>query len=189
MQRSLARVRIAFLAIGIALLCALGMFVRSALVRLEHQRRLRHEVVAERIFDEVERELTTYLDSETARPSAAYDVEHSEPRNWAPFVVGYFTVESGYRVVGRNTLDAARVSRIEGALSRVWPSPAQPVEETSSVKTPQADSPRTAPSPAARRPKLNTGSDVLRQLNRAGEERQQPRRKVEPKLRDDPFAF
>lgn len=198
MRKPLVRLRIAFVAIGLVLLTALGLFARSAMSRIAHQRKLRHDVVAERIFDELERELTVYLSSESARPSAAYDVTRSDPSQWAPFVVGYFTVDQGYRVVGRAQLESTRVARIERSLSSVWPAPARATvasESTSDlmpVQTKRSDDKATselAPPVAERTPE--TGSEVLKRLNRAGQERSRPRRKSPSpsSLDSDPFAY
>src|SRR5690349_6800907 len=125
MHLSLTRLQVAFLSLGVLLLGALFLFVSSALSRLDRQRELRHEVVAERIFDELERELTAHLIMESERPSEAYDALSTSPDAWAPFVVGYFTVSDGYRVVARDKLAPARVARLERSLASVWPAPTQ----------------------------------------------------------------
>jgi colicin import membrane protein len=118
-RRALTRLRIAFLLLGAALLVPLGWLLRSVDARLEAQRRLRHELVAERIFDEMEGELTALLAREDARPSAAYAATSTRVENWAPFVVGYFTRDArGVQIVAKPQLEAARVSRLEATLKR-----------------------------------------------------------------------
>jgi hypothetical protein len=85
--------------------------------RLEAQRRLRHEIVAERIFDEMERELTALLATESARPSDAYSASSTRVEHWAPFVVGYFTRDAaGIHIVAQSQIDPARSARLVRAL-------------------------------------------------------------------------
>jgi hypothetical protein len=196
-QLSLTRLRLAFLALGALLSGALGLFVSSALERLARQRELRHRVVAERIFDELERELTAHLVLESERPSSAYD-EDTSPEAWAPFVVGYFTVADGYRVVAREQLEAPRVARLERALSSVWPGPAGVPERAEPQPAPVADRPDKqrdlAAAPADKA--VQSSPEVMRRLNRAKEEREQQQQRVKqkprpsnPKELDDPFQY
>lgn len=117
-RRALIRLRIAFLLLGAALLLPLGWLLRSVDARLEAQRRLRHELVAERIFDEMERELTGLLQRENARPSAAYEDAETRVENWAPFVVGYFRRDAhSAQIVAKSQLARERLVRLEAALS------------------------------------------------------------------------
>jgi hypothetical protein len=192
-QLSLTRLRIAFLSLGALLLGALLLFVSSALARLEHQRELRHRVVAERIFDELERELTAHLVAESERPSSAYDSPSTRVDGWAPFVVGYFTVADGYRVVAREQLAPERVARLEHALSTVWPGPApekngvsEPPAREPAVATPRKDADKAGADD------VQSSSEVLQKLNRAKEDREQQQRRVKPlkrreAVREDPF--
>ena len=116
--RTLTKLRAAFAVLGLTLLAALFVLVSSAKARLEAQRRLRHQIVAERIFDEMERELTLLLTLEDARPSSAYDSQRTRARSWAPFVVGYFTYdEKGPHAIAREQLDPTRSARVERAAS------------------------------------------------------------------------
>jgi hypothetical protein len=192
-QLSLTRLRIAFLSLGALLLGALLLFVSSALARLEHQRELRHRVVAERIFDELERELTAHLVAESERPSSAYDAEATSAESWAPFVVGYFTVADGYRVVARDQLAPERVTRLERALSSVWPGPTaeKPVIEPQPPATP-SEEPSKKNTDKAAADDVQSSSEVLQKLNRAKEDREQQQRRAKPMkrrepLREDPF--
>lgn len=112
----LTRLRLAFVGLGVVLLAPLGFLLGAVDERIEAQRRLRHEVVAERIFDELERELTALLAAESARPSAAYD-EPTRVDAWAPFVVGYFKASpGGVELLAPDQLDAARAARLREAL-------------------------------------------------------------------------
>ena len=192
MRLSLKRLRAAFVALGVVLLGALYLLLSSALARLDRQRELRHEVVAERIFDELERELTAHLIVESERPSEAYDAVSTSPEAWAPFVVGYFTVSDGYRVVAREQLEGARVERLERALASVWPAPAalpaqQPAPSVAvSSKTP-------AENELSKNKAVQSSPEVLRRLNRASEERKQqqqriPRRSKSPRPSKDDYG-
>ena len=66
------RLRIVFIALGVVLLVPLALLIHRAFtsVRAEHERS--HEAVAERIFDELERELTLFLRREEERPFEQY---------------------------------------------------------------------------------------------------------------------
>jgi hypothetical protein len=175
MHLSLKRLRAAFFALGIVLLGALYLLVSSALARLDRQRKLRHEVVAERIFDELERELTAHFLVESERPSQAYDAQVTTPEAWAPFVVGYFTVADGYRVVARDKLPGPRVVRLEQALARVWPAPSHVVPPAPSAAALPDDTQAAALDKNAAAAPVQSSPEVLRRLNRAREEGQQQR--------------
>jgi hypothetical protein len=209
MDRTLTRLRIAFVVLGTALLVPLFLLVRSAHARLEEQRRLRHEIVAERIFDEMERELTALLEREGERPSAAYDAEATRAETWEPFVVGYFTRDRhGVRVIARAQLDPGRAQRVEQAAERAFrsaargwldaqPAPeeagAMPVEMEEQAR--EQDAARSSP-PAARAEKALPAQqdEVLRKLNRGAKTRaMEPKRggsnsDRKQQLADDPLS-
>lgn len=127
---SLARLRIAFLLLGVALLAPLLFLVRAAEVRFETQRQLRHEMVAERIFDEMETELTALLERESQRPSSAYDVVHTRVESWAPFVVGYFKRDiTGPHLLAQAQLSPTRASRTRDAITTLFEGAAAPLKE------------------------------------------------------------
>jgi len=163
---NITRLRLAFAAIAAALLLPLGWLLHSIEQRLETQRRLRQEVVAERIFDELERELTHVLEREAARQSAAYDDASTHANAWEPFVVGYFKQEQGDTVLlAANELDAERRKRLSWALSA----------STDVAFDPRAGAARDDQLEKAQLKKA-TPEQVLRQLNRA----QDVRSKVRP---------
>jgi hypothetical protein len=116
-QPSLARLRWAFCALGAGLLIAVALLLHSALARLDEQRLIRHRMVAERVFDEVERELSSLLQLEAKRPSEAYDAQDTDPDNWAPFVVGYYRREPELSIVAEAALAPERSARACGACS------------------------------------------------------------------------
>jgi hypothetical protein len=119
--RTLTRLRLAFIALGVVLLLPLALLVRSASERLEEQRKLKHEVVAERIFDEMERELVALLERERARSSDAYAATNTRPESWAPFVVGYFVHDAGgTRVTASELLTDERQRTVASAAELAW---------------------------------------------------------------------
>jgi hypothetical protein len=183
-QLSLRRVRIAFAACTSLLLLGTWALLNSALQRLEHERRLRHEVVAERVFDELERELSAYLERESARPSAVYEAS-SDVESWAPFVIGYFTVDDAYHLVSREQLAPERARRIESALAQVWPNPssppAPPTQEAPIAQKNKLDLRKLSP---AKLKAVDNSPEVLRRLNRA-----QDTREEQAASKQDPFAY
>jgi hypothetical protein len=149
--------RIAFVLLAAALLLPLALLLRSVDSRLEAQRRLRHELVAERIFDEMEGELTALLAREDARPSDAYVGSSTRVENWAPFVVGYFTRdERGVQILAKPQLAPERLHRLEAAL-----------KATGAARTDgQAD---TASAPAAAPSRADNAREMLEQRRQQSE--------------------
>ena len=146
--RALTRLRIAFLLLGAALLLPLALLLRSVDSRLEAQRRLRHELVAERIFDEMEGELTALLSREEGRPSDAYVGVGTRVENWAPFVVGYFTRDArGAQIVAKPQLAPERLHRLEETL-RLVDRDAPPGQAPSPSRALGMDAPAAVPSSA-----------------------------------------
>lgn len=107
---SRARLAWAFIGLGVLLLGTLGTLSIMAHQRLTEARHEREEMVASRIFDEMEREISAFLDLEYERPHYSALLQ-TNPETWAPFVVGYF---SG---AGINRTDFARVVVAEGRTS------------------------------------------------------------------------
>lgn len=161
----LAALRLTFVGLGVLLLAPLVVAERVVAARTVEQTRLVHQMVSERIFDELERELTRILERESARPSSAYDLP-TDSALWAPFVVGYFTRDTrGRRLVTRSSLPAAKHQELDERIERLNRSPPaetpQPTDTSIGAATPDAGTPSELPrsSPA-----------VLRQLN-VGRER------------------
>ncbi len=88
-QLSLVKLRVSFVLLGAALLGALLVLSLLVQSRLEEASRDREGMVASRVFDELEREVSTFLDEENERPAYG-DLANTDPQTWAPFVVGYF---------------------------------------------------------------------------------------------------
>ena len=169
-QPRLARLRWAFLALGAALLIAVGLPLHSALSRLDEQRLIRHRMVAERVFDEAEREVSSVLQLEAKRPSDAYDGQDTDPSNWAPFVVGYYRREPELNIVAEDALPPERIARVRTAVASVRAIlDALPVPATSPADTdvdPTDDE------------HIRSSPDVLRQLNRGVKVRERRQRQL-----------
>ena len=88
-QLSLVKLRVSFLVLGAVLLGALLVLSLLVQSRLEEASRDREGMVASRVFDELEREVSTFLDEENERPTYR-NLANTDPQAWAPFVVGYF---------------------------------------------------------------------------------------------------
>ncbi|MDD9935583.1 MAG: HAMP domain-containing sensor histidine kinase [Myxococcales bacterium] len=168
----LGRLRLAFGAVALAVLAAVGVLLQSALNRLDEQQRLRHRMVAERVFDEVERELSALIDHESKRPSEAYDAETTNVQRWSPFVVGYYRLEAELALVAEPQLEAARRTRLRGALSVV--------RDSLDASPPDPTAPGGSAEPLAQRTRQSS-PEVLRQLNRGA--------KVRKRLQERATAF
>ena len=110
----MTRIRIVFILLALVLLASLAAVVDKALDSVEGERAMRHRVLADRIIDEMERELTGWLRREEDRPYDQYryffvpaggttklvnlsrsPLSHP-PRE--PFVVCYFQIDPDGRV-------------------------------------------------------------------------------------------
>jgi hypothetical protein len=161
---NLNRLRLGFALLGCVLLTPLWFVHRAAEDRMEEQRRLRHEIVAERIFDEMERELGALLAKEAGRPSDAYAAQDTDVSSWSPFVLGYFTSDrASTRVIASAQLGSARTRRVSAAVATLWNSPDAPRFRNLAAEA------ATAQEGAMMRaaPSSRKQDDVLRQLNRA----------------------
>lgn len=180
---AIVKLRLAFVSLGVLLLVPFVWLVQSLDERVEAQRQLRHQVVAERIFDELERELTRVLAEQSARPSADFDGDRAL-RSTEPYVIGYFNVSrESARVLNDDSLSETERERIRRALSEAsvlsQQQQAAPVSKLDALgaaeKVPSPKAPQQGIFPPS---KSLSGSEVLRKLNRAGDERQQaPSRK------------
>ena len=168
-SNALTRLRWAFLGLALILTVPLLWLVHSVNQKVEAQRRLRHQVVAERIFDELERELTRVLGQESLRPSAHFD-QQGPPERWAPYVLSYFTQQHGEALLLKEKrLEPERRARVLATLSKLPDSRRQVRPKVVDTEA-QAQSP-TRPAPATKAQAGSNASDVLRQLNRAKDDR------------------
>jgi hypothetical protein len=92
------------------------LLVHRAVRSVALERELRHRAVAERVFDEMERALSDFLQQEEERPFERYAA--AEPP--APFAIGYFQIAPDGAVVlygGQGKDVPARKAQLEGALA------------------------------------------------------------------------
>ncbi|HEV7731581.1 MAG TPA: HAMP domain-containing sensor histidine kinase [Candidatus Binatia bacterium] len=91
-----------FLLVAVAVLVPVGLLVWRALASVAVEEQRRHEVVAERLFDEMERALSDLLVREDARPVDAALPDDTS----APWIVGWYDVPPDGRVVASPRLAA-----------------------------------------------------------------------------------
>src|SRR5262249_41159019 len=77
--RLMRRLRLVFAAVCAVLLVGLGLLVRRAVESVALERELRHRVVADRVFDEMERALSEFLAREEERPFGQYRYTYAPP--------------------------------------------------------------------------------------------------------------
>src|SRR4029079_19007584 len=100
------RLRLVSLVCAAIVLVALGLFLRRAMQSAEAERAARHRAIADRALDEMERELTRWLQAEENRAYGQYrfllvgaapcPARPRPPLSQPPadpFVVGYFQIE------------------------------------------------------------------------------------------------
>ncbi len=102
-EESVQRVVVALVLLAIGIAVPVGVLVKSALESAALEEASRHASVAARVFDEMERALTRFLEREEARPFNAYRFYLRERPAWQrsplsrrpaePFVVGYFQID------------------------------------------------------------------------------------------------
>jgi signal transduction histidine kinase len=169
------QLKIAFLALGVLLLASVLILLHSALSRLDEQRNLRQRMVAERVFDEVEREIGTVLQHEAERPSAAYDAvdrrdasqerDATDPSRWSRFVAGYYRRDPLLQLVAEASLSRERAEALRELLERVEP---ELVAARANIEEERVRGGDDSTNPLDPQPSTSTpGSpDVLRRLNR-----------------------
>lgn len=96
----MTKIRITFLLLAAALLLPLALLVRGAFQSVREERELRHQAIAERIFDEMERELTAFLRREEERSVEEYALMASGRAAGIdePFIEGYFELHADGRL-------------------------------------------------------------------------------------------
>ena len=110
----MTRIRVVFILLALVLLASLAAVVDKALDSVESERAIRHRVLADRVIDEMERELSAWLRREEDRPYGHYryffvpEDSTSKLVNLSrsplsrppeePFVVCYFQIDPGGRV-------------------------------------------------------------------------------------------
>jgi signal transduction histidine kinase len=162
----LARLRLAFFALGALLLVSVLVLLHSALSRLEEQRNLRQRTVAERVFDEVEREIGTVLQHEAERPSDAYDAgDKTDPSRWSRFIIGYYRRDPGLQLVAETSLGEERATRLRSLAQTLEPQ-LTAARDRLAEQAPSSEIHTTTQAAAQPSPSAAESPDVLRRLNR-----------------------
>jgi len=170
------RLVLPFAALAAVLVSIVLALLHSALARLNEQRALRHRMVAERIFDELEREIGSVLQHEAERPSQAYDAIATDPARWAPFIMGYYRRDPELTVLAETRLSPERAARLRELVGRAEPELVRERERLAAQPERPARGARRAapPRPSLDEPRATGASspDLLRLLNRSGELRE-----------------
>ena len=146
------RIRIALALVSLAALGLVALLAWRANQGLAAERAMRHQAVAERAFEEMERALSEFLAREEARPFEDY--AYSSPltgqrsplaSGLEPFVIGAFQVDpEGVVTTPLAPADAA-VARVRAAVDGLWA--ARPAEEKDEIG---ARLQKVSPAPAAK---------------------------------------
>jgi signal transduction histidine kinase len=108
------RIRLLFVGLGLVVVVPVALLVRRAVASATLERSMRHRLVAERIFDEMERALSGFVVAEEARPAAQYSYYYTPPDQLGdrvavtrsplagtpalPFVIGHFQLDADGRL-------------------------------------------------------------------------------------------
>jgi signal transduction histidine kinase len=133
------RFRLLFVVVAAALLVPAALLARRALESVEIERAARHQTVAERVFDEMERALSGFLATEEQRPFGHYARDYTPPGEpfgvvtrspladppALPFVIGYFQrdPDGSLRFPAERPPQSAS-AEIARTVSAYWASPA-----------------------------------------------------------------
>lgn len=179
------RLRLSMAVLALMLVSIVLGLLHSALVGLEEQRALRHRMVAERVFDEVEREIGSVLQHEAQRPSQAYDAEDTDPARWSAFVLGYYRRDPELVVLAEERLAPSRVARLRALLSQTRDELRYQATQLAMQDAALRRAARRSPS-ATVRPNLDdarsvptNSPDLLRLLNRSDQLRKRRMREFE----------
>ncbi|HKP60476.1 MAG TPA: HAMP domain-containing sensor histidine kinase [Polyangiales bacterium] len=181
------RLRLVFVLLSALLWLPLSLLVVFALRTVEQEEAGRYKAVADRIFDELERELTGFLRREEERPASAYDagqgVMLAAPE--AAFVLGYFERDARGTLRHGPWSDAASQLLAQAFGADAKPDGAERSQlPGSTLELKRKDAP------------LAKSYDVLSQLNRSVSSREESKRKSRGKsaandldLFDEPQAL
>jgi signal transduction histidine kinase len=187
------RIRVALLILSLAILLPVGLLTWRALEGLAYERAARHQVVAERSFEEMERALSEFLAREEARPAAHYRLylEGSGERSPLslpapePFVVGAFELSGDGRVSTVLAPDDAAGARVRRAVRDGFEAaPAKKeaqLAKAAEAQRPEGEAAAGAPAPPSLEPRKDAADstvyDILQSFNVASRERALEERK------------
>lgn len=144
-QWSLRQLKWTFLGLGFVLIGTVLGLTYAMHKRLAAAERDREEMVALRVFDELEREINAFLETENQR-GPYQSLAQTNPELWAPFVVGYFKLGAEEELVAADGATSENRRRMIWSLEKLrdnlgQPAPNVPVQ----VHTP---APPSVPAPA-----------------------------------------
>jgi signal transduction histidine kinase len=200
------RLRILFVVFSLTLLAPMAFLVQRALSSVASERTMRHQVVAERIFDEMERGLSRLLDVEESRPLE--QGEDEAPPSQFPFVIGHFQIDPGggirvlsvqpERTDGHDEVTRSVSASFSGgrvAAREQQPAASQLPGTTMNVAPAAKDRRATEQAELERRlyavePQQGVDSafDALRSLNKGAEERAARQRKAAESAESDDYV-
>jgi signal transduction histidine kinase len=184
------RLRLAIVALALALAVPVARLVARALASVELERRVTHQAVAARAFDEMERELSAFLEREEAR--SFEDWMRPEASPGTEFVIARFEIQpdGALRVApsGRDPLASDALAKL---VRRAWPEQERRehearLDDLAKKKEALAQAPGTTVplaqdalasenkpmlAPPSARSERGTAYEALASLNRAAEER------------------
>lgn len=186
----MTKVRLVLVALALAIAVPVVLLVHRAVRSVTFERELGHRAVAERVFDEMERALSTFLQREEARPFEAY--ADAEPP--APFALGYFQIGpdgavSAPRARGQSPQDFSRVAgaRVGAADSRRRDgAQAEQLPGTTVGIAGEARAKRAAP--ALKDEGESSAYEVLGSLNKGATQRAERKAKVAAKSAAEPVG-
>lgn len=193
------RIRIVFVVLAVVLVVTLGLLVSQALVSVETERDLRHRLVAERAFDEMERELNAFLRREEERPFEHYrDLYLPESGGTATrspladppqedFIVGYFQMDPDGSL---SSPAQSQNEKLQALMGRQWDNAAF----RESPVTHPTQSPGTTVILSEKKKKQVDFDDyspqtALSQLNRAAAEREQQQQATKQSMLSKVYDF
>jgi signal transduction histidine kinase len=160
------------------LLAAVAFLVFRAVESVDVERRVRHETLAERVFDEMERALTRFVAGEEERPFAPYRGGGAAD---APPVLGWFELDATGRVRVPAASSTAATREIETAVAAALRDE-RPLEVAAASQAPGSTIPldgKGARIAQKRMARDDTSVDqALRSLNKGVEQRAQRQMKV-----------
>lgn len=114
------RFRLLFLLFSVALLALMGLLIQRALRTVTLERQMRHQAIAERVFDEMERGLSRLLEGEEEVPFDTYGLATGRE---LPFVLGHFQIDpdgSVHALASPAEQQPARLVEVERIVGAYW---------------------------------------------------------------------
>ncbi len=199
-----AKLRLAFGSLAIVLIVPLGLVIQRALESERAERERVHEAVAERILDEMERELNAFLAREEERPFEHYRnvvlpnqaLSAGSPPTLSPlaeapgepFIVGYFQIEPDGTVTSPRNVGSPESQREIDEIIQTVGDHWQQRRATTRNASPPVELDENKQGPVARKQGPESES-AFRELNRAATDRQERVAKVSQAPAANVYSF